>query len=139
MTDAREQIHEMAEKELGKKFEEDLKQAKRENKKKIKTKFKDKTDQPSQRNANLESNSEDIKAKLDQANEENKKKDTEIEELQNKSGAEIKDFMKLSKIISNVDSSIKTEPKIAVDCSIQEDKDALKLLSSNKLPALKRV
>ena len=132
-----EQTLQTKENELGEKFEQDLKQAKKENKEELNAKYKNRIDQLSQHNTSLHSNYDSIKTELDQANEENKKKDIEIEELKNNSGTG--DLKKLSRIVSNIGDTINSESKIEVRYRNQEDKDALKLLSSNKLPAVKRV
>ena len=79
MSDTREQIHKVVEKEinleLSKKFEEDLSLAKKTNKKKIKAKFQNQIKR-------LEDELAEMKATIQGLNQENMQKDERVNELE---------------------------------------------------------
>ena len=79
MSDTREQIHKVVEKEinleLSKKFEEDLNLAKKTNKKKIKAKFQNQIKR-------LEDELAEMKATIQGLNQENMQKDERVNELE---------------------------------------------------------
>ena len=79
MSDTREQIHKVVEKEinqeLSKKFEEDLNLAKKTNKKKIKAKFQNQIKR-------LEDELAEMKATIQGLNQENMQKDEKVNELE---------------------------------------------------------
>ena len=79
MSDTREQIHKVVEKEinleLSKKFEEDLSLAKKTNKKKIKAKFQNQIKR-------LEDELAEMKATIQGLNQDNMQKDERVNELE---------------------------------------------------------